>query len=117
MSEPITAVEKSGFVTIRAVIFADPEMDGWIAQGLDYDICAQAETLEDVHVAFEKAVMATACVALDLGKEPFEDVEKAPQRFWDMFEGARKPPLRRARPVPVPGQVPVKVIERLADAA
>jgi hypothetical protein len=62
----------------RSGDFAGPETDGWIAQGLDYDICVQAETPEDVHVAFENAVTAMARIALDLDKEPFEGVERRP---------------------------------------
>ena len=71
---------------INAVIYR--EGDYWIAQGLEYDICAQALTVNEVNDAFEKQVVATAAVGIELGREPFDDIAAAPKKFWDMFSSA-----------------------------
>jgi hypothetical protein len=103
--------------TIKAVIFADEHTDMWIAQGLEFDICVQAKTLEDVHNAFEKAVAATALASIQEGKEPFAGIDSAPRIFWDMYEKAQKrPPLRKSTSVPVRGWHPLNLLERLAVA-
>lgn len=91
-------MEREAFVTINAVIFPDPDTNVWVAQCLDYDICVQADTLEEVHDAFEKALAATAFTSIMLGQKPFDGIEQAPKKFWDMFDHAKKsPPLRHPR--------------------
>ena len=76
---------------LRALIFRDDVSGFWIAQGLDVDLCAQAKTLEDAHMAFVQLLNATAAASAELGQRPFHDIELAPQRFWRAFEHA---PLR-----------------------
>jgi hypothetical protein len=40
--------------TIRVLLFKEEGF--WVAQGLEHDICVQAETLEDLQINFEVAV-------------------------------------------------------------
>src|SRR6266567_5239656 len=107
-------MRRPAFITLRSIIFPDPQAGVWIAQGLEYDICAQAQTLEDLHTAFEKALAATAFACIELGQEPFDDMEPAPQKFWAMYEKAGKGlPLRHPKLVAIAGAPPVKVVERV----
>ena len=89
MREPIMDLTHDSEILIRALIFRDPTVNAWVAQGLDLDICAQARTLEDVHRAFEKAIVSTAAVAIELGQEPFEGIGRAPEKFFELFERAQ----------------------------
>lgn len=63
---------------------------GWIAQGLQFDISAQADTLEDVMYAFERAVVGHQAAAIAQGIEPFEGLPPAPQRCWDRWSSGRR---------------------------
>lgn len=74
-------------IEIRVVAFKEGGI--YIAQGLDYDICAQASTLSDLPEKFAISVAANIAIALDLGKEPLKGINRAPQQFWDMFDAAQ----------------------------
>jgi len=71
---------------VSAVLFQEGEW--WSAQCLEYDIAAQAKTLSALRYELQRVLTSHVCVALDLGREPFEGLDPAPQRFWEMFEGA-----------------------------
>lgn len=73
---------------IRVLVFRDPELDIWVAQGLEHDICAQAKTIEEVHAAFERAILADAAVAIERGEEPLAAIPKAPDAFFRAFRNA-----------------------------
>jgi len=75
----------AGTVTIRVLIFRDPTADAWVAQGLEYDICAQAKTIDQIHSAFEKMVTANIAIAMERGEKPFAGIPKAPQKFFRAF--------------------------------
>lgn len=89
VSMSIMVADHTSAIEIRAIIFRDPTVDAWIAQGLEFDICAQAKTLEGVHIAFERAIVATAAAAMELGQEPFHDLPRAPEKFFRIFEHAK----------------------------
>jgi hypothetical protein len=71
-------------VKIDAVAFK--EGDIYIAQGLQYDISAQAATLGELFKKFTLAVVANMAISIDLGRNPLEGIPAAPQKFWEMFE-------------------------------
>ena len=73
----------------------------WVAQGLEYDITAQGETLADAKAAFVASFVAQVAVALHHGEEPLADFGKAPQNYWDMLDIAEA----LADPIRVPGAV------------
>ncbi|MCW5695169.1 MAG: hypothetical protein KIS96_00395 [Bauldia sp.] len=92
---------------MNALVFRDG--DHWIAQGLEFDIAAQASSLDDIHGAFFKALAANAAASIELGLEPFEGIGAAPQRFWSMWEAARlrlEPPLETALRAPHQTAIP-----------
>lgn len=80
-------VEVHHDVKISAVIFRSD--DRWIAQGLEHDICTQADTIERLHISFARTVAANCAVSLGLGREPLSDIEPAPAKFWEMFKRAK----------------------------
>lgn len=76
---------KTGF-QIRAVMFKEGE---WFsAQCLDFDIATQAHSLTDLRYELERVLVGHLAVARELGRAPFQGLNRAPQRFWDMFEKA-----------------------------
>jgi len=73
-------------MTVRAVAFEEAGV--WVVQGVDYDICAHAETAAAVPQAFARALAENARIAAHLGREPMAGVKPAPARFEQLFEGA-----------------------------
>lgn len=74
---------------IHAVLFK--EGDFWCAQCLQYDLVAQAKSLEDLHYELQKVLTAHIAISFQSGREPFEGLEPAPQKFWDMFNNSKFP--------------------------
>lgn len=62
--------------------------DYWCAQGLQYDIAAQAKSLPALRRAFEKAVIGHMVVSEELGIEPLQSLGPAPAEFWKLYESA-----------------------------
>ncbi len=63
---------------IRVILFKDD--DKWVAQGLEHDICVQAETLGDLYGRFEVAVRLESAEEGGL-----ERIGEAPQYFFDLW--------------------------------
>jgi hypothetical protein len=86
--------------TLRVVVFQEDGL--WVGQCLEHDITSRAISLPALREEIELAVCATVAIAQELGREPFEGIARAPQRFWDMFEHAAtnldeaKPAKRRS---------------------
>lgn len=78
-------------------VLAIQEGEQWSAQCLQYDIAAQANSLPELSVAFERALVGHIIVSKELGLEPFEGLKAAPKAFWEMYEKAQMSakPLRR----------------------
>jgi|SRR5882724_11006566 len=86
--------------TIHAVAFQ--RGDHWVAQCLDYDIATQAESLNDLVHEVERIIVAHLLLAKK-GKNPFANLPKAPQKFWEMYQNAsiRLTPVQPAEfPIP-----------------
>lgn len=78
---------------IRVILFR--EGDAWVAQGLERDICVQADRLDELYGRFEVAVRLE-------GSEPggMDRIAPAPKYFfdlWDRKSGAFKPENADAR--------------------
>lgn len=61
--------------------------DAWVAQCLERDICAQAESLKDVLYEVQRALVGHLVISIKLGKEPFKDLPPAPKEYWDKWQG------------------------------
>jgi hypothetical protein len=89
--------------TIRAVVFQEGE---WLsAQCLEYDIATQARTLDGLSYELQRIIVGHIATSRKLGKEPFEGVPKALEKYWKMFKQS-KIPLPQPKLVfkpPIPG--------------
>ena len=81
--EQLRQSTEAGFKSIRAVLFED--QGWWILQGLEVDLAAQGHSRSEVVAAFERLLVARVLVGAHLGVNPFADLPKAPQRFWDLY--------------------------------
>lgn len=88
-------------VEINILIY--PEGDTWIAQGLEYDVTAQALTLKELRDKFMMKIVAEFVIALDLEREPFYGVAAAPDRFWREFEEAESVVQKELPPFKIEG--------------
>lgn len=59
----------------------------WLAQGLEYDVAAQGPSDESALNAFARIIRAHIRHDYELGREPFEGVPPAPERFIQVWEG------------------------------
>ncbi len=69
-------VRKMHQLSIRAVAYE--EGGHWLVQGIEYDICARAESADLVPVAFARAVAETICIGHHLGRDPLKNIDPAP---------------------------------------
>lgn len=74
-------------IALSVLFFENDE--GWTAQCLEVDIAAQAETLEALCHEVERVLVAHIMVARELGREPFDGLQRAPQRYWHIFDKSR----------------------------
>jgi hypothetical protein len=79
--------ETTGSIAVQALLIE--KEDGWIAQCLEYDIVAQAQTFTGVNQELERILVSHIAVSLELGRTPFAGFKPAPRRFWDAFERTR----------------------------
>lgn len=69
-------------LSIRAVVYRD--RGWWVAQCLELDLGASAKTREALPQKLASVLRVQILADLDCGKRPFQDLPKAPKRFWDM---------------------------------
>ena len=77
-----TKVEK-----INVLIFREGEW--WVAQCLEYDIAAQARTLNDLLYEFQRMFFGRIKMAETLGIDPFDDIPAAPAEYRKLFESSQ----------------------------
>ena len=68
---------------IKAVVFK--EGDWWVAQCLEHDIAAQAKTPKDLAYEIQRAIIGHIIVSKEEGLTPFEDLPRAPEKYWQLF--------------------------------
>jgi hypothetical protein len=72
---------------IRAVVFQEGE---WLcAQCLEYDLVAQAKSLERLSRALQRLLVAHVAVRQHHKQQPFRDLPRAPEKYWAMFRRSR----------------------------
>ena len=85
-------------IKINVVLYQ--EDNWWIAQGLEFDISAQASSLHELHSLFAMKVVTEIVISQDLKIQPLEGIAPAPELFWQMFKeatmavSADPPPVR-----------------------
>lgn len=71
----------------RIIVF---EEDDWLcAHILEYDIAAQAKSMDELRLEIQRMVACHVAAALENDREPFADLRPAPERYWDMFRRAK----------------------------
>jgi hypothetical protein len=76
--------------TEHLTLIVCPQGDTWVAQCVEFDIAAQAKTVEDVIYEFERTLQVQMAMDRELGREPLSDVPPAPDHFRTMARGAFK---------------------------
>ncbi len=72
---------------IRAVVFQEGE---WLcAQCLEYNLVAQAKSLNQLSRALQRLIVAHVAVRLRHKQQPFRDLPRAPEKYWAMFKRSR----------------------------
>lgn len=66
-------------------IVAYEEEGGWVAQCLQYDVAAQAETFADLQSEMMRALASHILLNVERGREPFAGLGEAPPKFWAMY--------------------------------
>ena len=74
-------------ILINAIAFK--EGDAWVAQGIEYDIVAQADDVISLPDAFQRAVLENIVITTHLGRKPLEGIKSAPPHFLELFESAK----------------------------
>lgn len=74
-------------IIINAIAFREGE--SWIAQGIEYDIVAQASDVISLPDAFGRAVMENILITDHLGRKPLEGIKSAPLHFHEMYKTAK----------------------------
>lgn len=83
------------------------EIDSYVAQCLEYDISAQAKTLRELQVAFDRAFLGEILIALEHGEEPLVNIDPAPDSFWRLFNEAIR--LRDRMTIQPSGRIPLEI--------
>jgi hypothetical protein len=87
------------------------EHDGrWIAQCVEYDIAAFADSLVALPDAVFDAVSANFCINQHLGRNGLDGIPAAPVKFRELFETASLDVHQRNQDVSLPPSVRVKEI-------
>ena len=82
---------------ISVVLFQ--ESGQWVAQCLEYDIAAQAETLKElIEYELQRVLVGHIAVSLETERIPFENVPSAPQEYWDLWRDGLD--LPDGKPIP-----------------
>jgi predicted RNase H-like HicB family nuclease len=69
---------------IRTVMFK--EDDWWCAQCLEYDIATQAKSISALKAEIEHTLTIHVELAAQRGEEPFANLPKAPERYFQMYD-------------------------------
>jgi hypothetical protein len=64
------------------------QAENWVAQCVEYDIAAQAKTLDDVIYEFQRVLEVQIAMDRELGLEPLSDVPPAPEEFRKMVRAS-----------------------------
>lgn len=91
---------------INLLVFRDGPL--WVAQGVEYDLVACANTLDELEYETHRVVALHCFAALEFGEEPFASLPPAPEEVREAFYRARALEFRPARfftetrPLPTP---------------
>lgn len=99
-----------------SVVLFEREPGHWVAQCLEYDIGAQADSLPELTYEIQRSLVGHMVIALENDLEPFECLPPAPDEYWGKWDQARLTILLEEVPFRTPKQGP-SVTPRLKVAA
>lgn len=100
-------------MTLRAVLFK--EEDWWVGQFLEHDIAAQAKTLKDLIYELQRTLVGHLMISKREGLQPFAHLQKAPERYFEMFkQGVLVQPDRAAFDTPADLSIPTPELRLVA---
>ena len=73
---------------LRVLVFGGSSR--FVAQSLEYDMNAQADTIEGAFAAFAHVFVTAVATDMALGRKPLSTKRPAPPHFAELFEGAEK---------------------------
>ena len=82
-------------LSIRAVVFQ--ESGRWTAQCLEYDLCTSARDRQELTRKLVSQLRLQIILDLAKGNKPFQDLPRAPQRFWEMYASSTPQETVRVR--------------------
>jgi hypothetical protein len=94
-------------VVINAILLEEDGM--WVAQCLEFNFVSFAATLDELPRTFMQQIEDQVAADLEAGQSPFFGYKRAPQKYWDMFEEAK----RRSKPIKPKKSLPRRVMEFL----
>jgi hypothetical protein len=88
------------FTQVTAVAFQEDGM--WIAQCLEYNLVSCAESLQELPNELMGQILDQIAADRAAGREPFSHFKRAPQKYWDLFDGiqVKSQPIRPRRTNP-----------------
>lgn len=84
---------------IKFHVIAYQEADVWLAQGVEYDILARADSFDLLPKAFSEAVAKTVAIGAAFDREPLEGIKPAPAKFKATLDAS----------IPVQAMDPVRI--------
>ncbi len=75
----------SKYDTLRVVILEEKGTGLFVAQCLEYDICTQAETIEQAKTRFTMQMEAERLISREDSGEDFAGIDPAPEFFRDLL--------------------------------
>ena len=73
---------------IKFHVIAYQEADVRLAQGVEYDILARADSFDLLPTAFSEAVAKTVAIGAPFDREPLEGIKPAPAKFKAMLDAS-----------------------------
>ena len=73
---------------IKLHVIAYQESDVWLAQGVEYDILARADSFDLLPQAFSDAVAKTIAIGAALDRAPLDGIKPAPDKFKAMLRAS-----------------------------
>jgi hypothetical protein len=85
---------------IRVLLLKEGTDSSWVAQGLDYDIAAQGESIGEALGNFQAVFQGQVALDLQKGREPLAGKKAAPPWYWQALEQAK--PLKEPITLKIP---------------
>jgi hypothetical protein len=82
-------------LAVRAVIYQD--RGRWLAQCLEVDLCTSADDHAELIRKVSSQLRLQIMLDIAAGRRPFQDLPRAPQRFWDMHSTSTPLPAIQIR--------------------